>query len=206
NNEILTNSSRTSLQPKLITLNILTTSSQSTTSAQATKLNVLLESNSLPKKRKLLTNNKSQLEHLSRGYAKLEYLINKQRLQLKNILKKLDDIGEIYNSVEIKSKEKKASKKTADYLFQEAIRQLSSELFHKYKQISDKEMKKQLKNKLKNDKDCAKQLQYEYTHANAIWTQAILELIFDENYLSTKLDSDVVDTWYQKLLKKANDI
>ncbi|CAG8479331.1 12097_t:CDS:2, partial [Racocetra persica] len=45
----------------------------------------------------------------------------------------------------------------------------------------------------------------ERTHANAIWTQAVLKLIFDENYLLAKLDSDIVDTWYQKLLKKAND-
>ncbi|CAG8674037.1 17274_t:CDS:2, partial [Racocetra persica] len=34
----------------------------------------------------------------------------------------------------------------------------------------------------------------EYTHANAIWIQAIHKLIFDENYLLAKLDSDVVDT------------
>ncbi|CAG8561364.1 7993_t:CDS:2, partial [Dentiscutata heterogama] len=42
------------------------------------------------------------------------------------------------------------------------------------------------------------------TYANAIWTQAVLELIFDKNYLLVKLDSDVVDTWYQKLLKETN--
>ncbi|CAG8833668.1 404_t:CDS:2, partial [Racocetra persica] len=64
---------------------------------------------------------------------------------LENILKKLDDTREIYNSVEIKSKGEKASKKTADYLFH---------------QISDEEMKKQLKDKLENNKDCAEQLQY----------------------------------------------
>ncbi|CAG8803791.1 552_t:CDS:2, partial [Racocetra persica] len=93
--------------------------------------------------------NKSQLEHLFRGYVKLKYLINEQRLQLKNILKKLNNAGEIYNSVEIKSKGKK-----------KAIRQLLSELFHEHKQISDEKIKKQLKDKLKNDKDCAEQLQY----------------------------------------------
>ncbi|CAG8764262.1 20131_t:CDS:2, partial [Racocetra persica] len=121
--------------PKSTTSNTLTTSSQSTISAQATKLNVSLEFNSLPKKRKAAN-------------------------QLENILKKLDDAREIYNSVEVKSKEKKVSKKIADYLVQKAIRQLSSELFYEYKQISNKEVKKQLKDKLKNDKDCAKQLQY----------------------------------------------
>ncbi|CAG8503416.1 10648_t:CDS:2 [Racocetra persica] len=86
--------------------------------------------------------NKSQLEHPFKSYTKLEYLINEQQLQLENILKKLDDTEEIYNSVEIK-----------------IIRQLSSELFHEHKQISNEKVKKQLKDKLKNDKDCAKQLQ-----------------------------------------------
>ncbi|CAG8816880.1 28626_t:CDS:2, partial [Racocetra persica] len=139
----------------------------------------------------------------------------------------------------------------------EAIRQLSSELFHEHKQISNKEVKKQLKDKLENNKDCDKQLQYlkekrflfnklwnekfysdisieqmkkwkedstkvyeelynpsdpndpnsdtflaliikyafisedERIYANAIWTQAVLELIFDKNYLSVKLDSNI---------------
>ncbi|CAG8553139.1 13116_t:CDS:2, partial [Racocetra persica] len=162
----------------------------------------------------------------------------------------LDNAEEIYNSVEIKSKGKKALKKTADYLFQKAIKQLSSELFYEHKQISDEEVKKQLKDKLKNDKDCAEQLQYlkekrflfdklwnkkfysdvsiedskkvyeelynpsdpnnpnsdtflaliikyafisedEHTYANTIWTQTVLELIFNENYLLAKLDSDI---------------
>ncbi|CAG8596943.1 5256_t:CDS:2, partial [Racocetra persica] len=231
--------------PKSTTSNTLTTSSQSTTSAQATKLNISLELNSLSKKRK-----------------------------------------------------------AAD---QEAIRQLSSELFHEHKQISDEEVKKLLKNKLENDKDCAEQLQYlkekgfsfdklwnekfysdvnigilyfhyfagyfsysqftqyqqmlsanrikkryyvrrikedlwvllaldskkvyeelynlsdpnnpnsniflaliikyafifedKRTHANAIWTQTVLELIFDENYLLAKLDSDVNKKDLVSLLK-----
>jgi hypothetical protein len=37
------------------------------------------------------------------------------------------------------------------------------------------------------------------TQANAVWTQAILETIFDEDYLSPKIDADVVDVWIQKL-------
>jgi hypothetical protein len=52
-NEMSTNSPRNSLQSKSTTSTTLTTSSQSTSSAQATKLNVPLESNSLPKKRKV---------------------------------------------------------------------------------------------------------------------------------------------------------
>ncbi|RIB02166.1 hypothetical protein C2G38_2292258 [Gigaspora rosea] len=39
----------------------------------------------------------------------------------------------------------------------------------------------------------------EYTQANAIWTQAVLETIFDEEYLLPKIDADVVDVWIQKL-------
>lgn len=41
----------------------------------------------------------------------------------------------------------------------------------------------------------------EQTDKNAVWTQAILEMIFDEEHLSTKIDSDTVDTWYSKLNK-----
>ncbi|CAG8841744.1 23720_t:CDS:1, partial [Racocetra persica] len=40
----------------------------------------------------------------------------------------------------------------------EAVRELSYELFHNYKQISDTEIKVQLKNKLENNKDCAEHL------------------------------------------------
>ncbi|CAG8698321.1 2250_t:CDS:1, partial [Dentiscutata heterogama] len=39
----------------------------------------------------------------------------------------------------------------------------------------------------------------ECTQANAVWTQAVLETIFDEEYLSPKIDADYVDTWIQKL-------
>jgi hypothetical protein len=39
----------------------------------------------------------------------------------------------------------------------------------------------------------------ERTQANAVWTQAVLETIFDEEYLSPKIDADYVDTWIQKL-------
>ncbi|CAG8473977.1 4659_t:CDS:2, partial [Dentiscutata heterogama] len=33
----------------------------------------------------------------------------------------------------------------------------------------------------------------------------VFELIFNENYLLAKLDSNIVDTWYQKLLKKTSN-
>jgi hypothetical protein len=35
----------------------------------------------------------------------------------------------------------------------------------------------------------------ERTQENAIWTQSVLEAIFDERHISTKIDSDVVETW-----------
>ena len=40
----------------------------------------------------------------------------------------------------------------------------------------------------------------EQTRKNAVWIQAILEIIFDEHYLSPKIDSDTVDGWYEKLI------
>ena len=35
----------------------------------------------------------------------------------------------------------------------------------------------------------------ERTHANGIWVQSVLEIIFDEKHLSTKIDSDIIETW-----------
>ena len=35
----------------------------------------------------------------------------------------------------------------------------------------------------------------ERTNDNVIWTQAVLEVIFDENHLSTKIDADMIETW-----------
>ncbi|CAG8823412.1 22290_t:CDS:2, partial [Racocetra persica] len=40
----------------------------------------------------------------------------------------------------------------------------------------------------------------ERTQANAIWTQAVLETIFDKEYLSPKINRNVIDMWIQKLL------
>ena len=39
----------------------------------------------------------------------------------------------------------------------------------------------------------------ERIQVNGIWIQAVLEIIFDENHLSSKIDSDAIDSWIQKL-------
>src|SRR5215469_12638293 len=35
----------------------------------------------------------------------------------------------------------------------------------------------------------------ELTNENVIWTQSVLESIFDVEHLSTKIDSDIIDEW-----------
>jgi hypothetical protein len=35
----------------------------------------------------------------------------------------------------------------------------------------------------------------EVTRENALWTQSVLESIFDVEYLSTKIDNDVIESW-----------
>ena len=35
----------------------------------------------------------------------------------------------------------------------------------------------------------------ELTQKKAVWTQAVLESIFDVRYLSTKIDNDVIESW-----------
>ena len=35
----------------------------------------------------------------------------------------------------------------------------------------------------------------EITQENAVWTQSVLESIFDVEYLSTKIDNDVIEAW-----------
>src|ERR1700752_4179699 len=44
----------------------------------------------------------------------------------------------------------------------------------------------------------------ECTNANAVWIQAVLETIFDEDYISPKIDADYVDMWIQKLSNNEN--
>jgi len=35
----------------------------------------------------------------------------------------------------------------------------------------------------------------ERTNQNAIWVQSVVEAIFDENHLSTKIDTNIVESW-----------
>ncbi|CAG8602795.1 2262_t:CDS:2 [Ambispora gerdemannii] len=39
----------------------------------------------------------------------------------------------------------------------------------------------------------------ERTQANAIWTQAVLEVIFDEEHTSSKIEADIVEAWTHKI-------
>jgi len=39
----------------------------------------------------------------------------------------------------------------------------------------------------------------ERTQANAIWTQAVLEVIFNEEHTSLKIEADIVETWTHKI-------
>ena len=40
----------------------------------------------------------------------------------------------------------------------------------------------------------------ERTKENAIWAQSVLEAIFDEDYLDSKIDAEVVDKWNKNLV------
>lgn len=44
----------------------------------------------------------------------------------------------------------------------------------------------------------------ERTNKNATWAQSVLEAIFDENYLSPKIDVDIVETWIEALKDTAD--
>ena len=37
------------------------------------------------------------------------------------------------------------------------------------------------------------------THANAIWVQSVLETIFDERHLTTKIETDAVESWTEAI-------
>lgn len=41
----------------------------------------------------------------------------------------------------------------------------------------------------------------ELTHENAVWAQAVIESIFDVSHLSTKTDTEIVDTWIDAIHK-----
>lgn len=46
----------------------------------------------------------------------------------------------------------------------------------------------------------------ERTNKNATWAQSVLEAIFDENYLSPKIDVDIVETWTTALTDTDMDL
>ena len=46
----------------------------------------------------------------------------------------------------------------------------------------------------------------ERTNANAIWAQSVLEAIFDQNHLSTKIDADVVEQWTETLTENVDEV
>lgn len=39
----------------------------------------------------------------------------------------------------------------------------------------------------------------ERTKENAIWAQSVIEAIFDENYLDSKIDAEVIEKWNKNL-------
>jgi hypothetical protein len=39
------------------------------------------------------------------------------------------------------------------------------------------------------------------TQENAVWTQSVLESIFDVEYLSTKIDNDVIESWKNAIIE-----
>ncbi|RGB25908.1 hypothetical protein C1646_771097 [Rhizophagus diaphanus] len=39
----------------------------------------------------------------------------------------------------------------------------------------------------------------ERTNENAIWAQSVLEVIFDEDHLLSKIDADIVDSWTRNI-------
>ena len=45
----------------------------------------------------------------------------------------------------------------------------------------------------------------ERTNANVIWTQSVLEVIFDQNHISTKIDADIVETWTKTVTDEADE-
>ena len=45
----------------------------------------------------------------------------------------------------------------------------------------------------------------ERTNANVIWTQSVLEVIFDQNHISTKIDADIVETWTKTFIDEADE-
>ncbi|GES77151.1 hypothetical protein GLOIN_2v1766060 [Rhizophagus clarus] len=87
------------------------------------------------------------------------------------------------------------------------IKELLYELFYDHKQLSDQEIKNCIQEKLIKDKNCSQQLHKldekankEYTSQNAIWVQSVLEIIFDESYLSTKIDTNIIESYTRTII------
>src|SRR6266496_2715748 len=45
----------------------------------------------------------------------------------------------------------------------------------------------------------------ELTNKNARWAQSVVETIFDTNYLSPKIDADIIESWTEALTDTATD-
>ena len=45
----------------------------------------------------------------------------------------------------------------------------------------------------------------EVTTENVVWTQSVLEAIFDVDHLSTKIDGDIIETW-SKIIKNEGQV
>ncbi|CAG8790895.1 33470_t:CDS:2, partial [Gigaspora margarita] len=148
-----------------------------------------------------------------------------QQTQLGKVLKKFKIIDK-FNNIK-KGKGKKPSKNLADICFQNAARKLAHELFYSHVQISNEQIKEQLEKMLKSDKECAEQLQklndkvkpfsekdtkeqireWKKNSKKAykdLYNSTVLETIFDEEYLSPKIDADVINVWIQKLNVEGN--
>ena len=45
----------------------------------------------------------------------------------------------------------------------------------------------------------------ELTNKNATWAQSVVEIIFDTNHLSPKIDTDIIESWTEALTDTATD-
>ncbi|CAG8851921.1 14815_t:CDS:1, partial [Racocetra persica] len=46
----------------------------------------------------------------------------------------------------------------------------------------------------------------EHTYENAVWTQTVLEIIFNEEYFSSKIDIEYVDIWTKRIMTNEQNI
>ncbi|UZO15860.1 uncharacterized protein OCT59_007271 [Rhizophagus irregularis] len=241
----------------------------------------------------------SKLNTIINNQERFEAMLNEQKDQISNIMSVLDSHRNVETEVEVKKKGKTKKKdKNSDEFYHDAIKDLSYELFHEHRRVTDRQMKNRLKEKLENDETSAKILMklsgkgvsFDYlwddrmhsqllaanrvkkgyyirklkeslwstfginritpfkdnfskqqmrtwkasknvqqvhedlykpsdsddpssdtyisliiksvfasdkerTNENAIWVQSVLEVIFDEEHLSSKIDADIVDSW-----------